>query len=97
MILFCTVLNLRKIMFCNACTGTGKKMGNGMIIIDCTLCHGTGDFEDNFSDKNQGQIVSSIDRRSKSYKEAIKEIMNLNPLTTKKEAEKLFLETYDKV
>lgn len=75
-------------MFCSRCGGTGELYGNGMIKIDCSTCNGDGAYEPK---------EKKIDRKSKAYKDAIKEIMALNPATTREEAVKLFEDTYDKV
>jgi DnaJ-class molecular chaperone len=79
-------------MFCSRCGGTGELYGNGMVRIDCSTCDGYGSYEEK-------EVVKPvrIDKKSKAYKDAIKEIMALNPETTREEAVKLFEETYNKV
>jgi hypothetical protein len=76
-------------MLCYRCGGTGRYLGNGMMMTDCTLCDDTG----NLIKESQPKI----DRHSSSYKKAIKEIMALNPSITKDEAVKMFDKAYNKV
>lgn len=82
-------------MFCIKCAGSGELLGNGMVTIKCTDCAGTGDFED--VEEIEPPKNVKIDKKSKAYVEAIHDIMRLNPDITRKEAAKLFKETYDKV
>lgn len=71
---------------CYRCNGTGKYMGNGMMMTDCTLCD-----EDNVIKKPS---LDDVDRTSKSYKKAIKEIMQINDNISKEEAIKMFDDAY---
>ncbi len=75
---------------CFRCGGTGKFMGLGMIKVDCTLCD-----DDNMSVK-ASTALDKIDRKSASYKKAIKDIMAINPDITRDAAVKLFEQAYDK-
>ncbi len=79
-------------MFCSRCAGSGKICGNGMIVDDCSTCGGEGSYE-------PGEVVKTkrIDKKSKAYKEAINEIMAINPNIDRGEAARMFEETYDKV
>ena len=63
-----------------------------MILIDCVDCFGTGDKE-----YPKVEEPVKIDKKSKAYKDAIKEIMDLNPELSREDAIKMFEETYDKV
>lgn len=76
-------------MLCHRCGGTGKYLGNGMMMTNCTLCD------------DDGRIVETkepkIDRKSKSYQKAIKDIMAINPTISHTEAVKMFDNAYDKV
>lgn len=76
-------------MLCYRCGGTGKYLGNGMMMTNCTLCD------------DEGKVIPSsspkIDRKSKSYQKAIKEIMEINPTISRAEAVKMFDKAYDKV
>jgi hypothetical protein len=74
---------------CIRCGGSGKYFGNGMIMTDCNLCDEDGPIE-------QKKELPKIDRKSKSYKTAIKDIMALNPTITKQEAVNMFDEAYSK-
>jgi len=74
---------------CIRCGGTGKYLGNGMMMTECTLCD-----EDNVDEKPT--ITPKIDRKSKSYQTAIKDIMALNPTITRQEAVKMFDKAYHK-
>lgn len=75
-------------MLCYRCGGTGRYLGNGMMMTDCTLCE-------------DGKVIEKsdpkVDRKSKSYQTAIKEIMAINPEITRAEAVKMFDKAYDKV
>ena len=76
-------------MRCIKCAGSGKFLGNGMILIDCPDCDGSGDFEE--------PKKVAIDKSSKAYKDAIKEIMVSSPGITRADAAKMFEDTYDAV
>lgn len=75
-------------MLCYRCGGTGRYLGNGMMMTDCRIC-------------DEGKIIDKpapkIDRKSKSYQNAIKEIMAINPTLSRSEAVKMFDKAYDKV
>lgn len=73
---------------CIRCGGTKEYKGLGFMMRDCELCKAN----DTIAVKD---IV--IDKRSKSYKTAIKELMDLNSTLTRIDAEKLFAQTYDRV
>ena len=74
-------------MLCIKCGGTKKYLGNGMILSDCEPC----------TRKIDNTPLVSINRKSKSYLNAIKEIMEIHPGITKAEAVKLFEKTFAKV
>ena len=76
---------------CYRCNGKGTYMGNGMIIIECNLCYG-----EEPEQKIEAPTLDKINRNSKSYQKAIKDIMDLNPDITRKEAIKMFDEAYIK-
>lgn len=76
-------------MLCYRCGGTGKYLGNGMMMTNCTLCDEDGKIIEPSAPK--------IDRKSKSYQTAIKDIMAINPTITRAEAVKMFDKAYDKV
>lgn len=67
-------------------------MGQGFMITSCSLCKGDS-YE---QDKKDVVSIDKIDRNSKSYKKAIKDIMDINPNITRKEAIKMFDEAYIK-
>lgn len=71
---------------CIRCLDTGKYLGNGFMMADCTLCK-----------SDESDEVHSINRHSKSYLDAIKDIMRLNPDISRKEAVRMFDEAYMKV
>ena len=71
-------------MICYKCGGTGQYLGNGMMLTDCDAC-----------DKDKPAKPKEIDRKSKSYKKAIKEIMDINPKITYEEAVKMFDKAYE--
>ena len=80
---------------CYRCGGTGKYMGNGMIMTDCRCSDLLGapvtDNKDVTNDPN------AIDRRSKSYKKAISDIMSLNPSIDRDKAVEMFDNAYVRV
>lgn len=71
---------------CIRCGGTGTYNGLGSMLTDCELCN----------DPLSPPAVDKIDRRSTSYKKAIKDIMDLNPEIGKEEATKIFDDAYQK-
>ena len=77
-------------MMCIRCGNTGRYLGNGMMMTDCELC----------AEKEEAEAkeipVSKIDRKSKSYQTAIKDIMASNPDLTRADAVKLFDDAYSK-
>jgi len=84
-------------MLCYRCHGTGIYFGNGMMKADCDKCDGFGTL---LSQDELAQIENKgtrIDKRSKEYKKAIKDIMDLDNKITRDEAEKMFQNTYDNV
>ena len=83
-------LRIAIMSLCIRCGGTGKYLGNGMMMTDCTLCD-----EDN--EVVKPQTTPKIDRKSKSYQSAIKDIMAINPTISRAEAVKMFDKAYDKV
>jgi hypothetical protein len=80
-------------MLCYRCGGTGKYLGNGMMMSDCRICDDDGQIKA----LKQDSAHVKIDRRSQSYKDSIKEIMQLNPDISRAEAVAMFDEAYDKV
>lgn len=77
-------------MFCSKCRGAGEYLGNGMILQDCPECFGSGEVP------VYSVPQKPIDKRSASYRNAIKEIMDLNPKIDRETAHKLFAEAYNK-
>ena len=80
-------------MICYRCNNTGKYLGNGMMQTDCTLC------DDGIVSPASTVVPptsAALDRRSKSYKTAIDDIMTLNPKISRADAVKMFDDAYDK-
>ena len=75
-------------MLCYRCGGTGKYLGNGMMMTNCTLCDEDG--------KPIKVSQPKIDRKSSSYQKAIKDIMAINPTISRDEAVKMFDKAYHK-
>lgn len=71
---------------CNTCVGSGKVMGGGMMQQDCDECDGRGKL---FIDETKKFV---IDKNSKHYKEAIRNIKALNKNISHEEAEDIFEE-----
>ena len=74
---------------CVRCQGKGSYLGQGFMMTDCD-CY----FEED--EKQKPLPLNKIDRRSKSYKKAIQDIMNIHPNISLKEATKMFDESYQK-
>lgn len=77
---------------CYRCNGSGMYLGNGMIMTKCTLCT-----EYDMDKKKSTLTLDKVDRRSKSYKKTIDDLMYLNPELSREDAVKLFDETFDKI
>jgi hypothetical protein len=73
-------------MRCSRCQGSGTIMGNGMMFIDCDCDNGVA---------HEPKPVA-IDKRSASYREAIKKIMESNEVT-REEAVKVFEDEFEKI
>jgi hypothetical protein len=78
-------------MVCTKCYGTGKYLGQGMMSTDCNC------LDDEVSSQEKTSVPVPVDKRSSSYRTAIKEIMDLNPGITRASAVKMFDEAYDRV
>lgn len=76
---------------CIRCNDSGMYMGNGMMMTDCNLCS-----SDDIVVKKKFPALDKIDRRSKSYNDAINDIMKSSNIG-RKEAVQVFDETYDKI
>ena len=73
---------------------------------DCKLCHGYGTYTLGFmitecrkctqDETFDAPALDKINRRSKSYQTAIKDIMEIHPEISRKEAVKMFDEAYEK-
>lgn len=74
---------------CIRCQGRGSYLGLGMITVDCNLCNGE-------EPEIEAPPIDKINRNSKSYQKAIKDIMALNPDMSRKEAVKMFDDAYVK-
>jgi len=77
---------------CYRCGGSGKYLGNGMMLTECMLCDGDGKIN-----KIELPAIDKIDKRSKSYRKAIEDLQALHPKMSKDEVEDLFEETYDNI
>ena len=76
---------------CYRCQGSGMYLGNGMIMTECNLCNGHS------PQKVSAPTLDKVDRRSKSYKKTIDDLMDLNPELSREDVVKLFDETFDKI
>jgi hypothetical protein len=76
---------------CIRCGGSGMYMGNGMIMTECQLCK-----YGNVEARKKYPPLDKVDRRSKSYNNAISDIMSTSNIS-RAEAVKVFDETYDKI
>lgn len=78
-------------LLCVRCTGTGRIMGGGMIYKDCHLCHGSGKLK-----PEPKKLAVVVDKRSKTYKDAIAKIMEASDVS-KDEAARIFDEEFEKL
>lgn len=76
---------------CNTCVGSGKVMGGGMMQQDCDDCDGRGKIFINEEQKFE------IDKNSKHYKEAIRNIKNIHEGITNEKAEEIFEDELQKI
>lgn len=60
---------------CIACQGSGTQCGGGGFREDCSRCSGKGHISNDEEPAKAAQVV--VDKRSKSYKEAIKKMISL--------------------
>jgi hypothetical protein len=67
-------------------------LGNGMIMTECNICGDNAPIT-----KVSPPSLDKIDRRSKSYKKTIDDLMELNKKLSREDAVKLFDETYEKI
>ncbi len=79
---------------CSRCVGSGEIMGGGMMMMDCNACDGAGKIDD--APVERVAPVVKIDRRSSTYKEAIKKIMDLHGCSSTKAVE-IFDEEFSKL
>jgi hypothetical protein len=84
-------------MFCKKCGGSGKFLGNGMITMNCRECSNKKHVDSSISKLEDNNSKFKIDKKSKAYVEAIRDIMTLNPEISRREAAKIFSETFDKL
>jgi len=85
---------------CLSCAGSGQVLGNGMIIDDCKNCGGIGKVNAIDAPVSSDNTVSDtsahnvIDRRSKAYKQSIKELLATDSSLTVTQAQELFEQAY---
>ncbi len=77
-------------MLCQKCNGSGKFMGIGFVTLECPC---DDEYE---SVKKSTSNEVQIDKRSKSYREAITRLMSENDLS-REEAIELFEEEFKKI
>lgn len=82
---------------CKRCYGQGTILGGGMMQTECTECEGAGHLYDAETPAAPKDVKVCIDRRSKSYKEAIEKIKELNPEISDEDARDLFDLEYEKL
>lgn len=80
---------------CNRCVGSGEIMGGGMMMQDCAACEGSGKI-DNDPVVIQPVSLANVDRRSRTYKDAIQGIMDLRECS-REEAVKVFDDEFSKI
>lgn len=77
---------------CPVCIGGGEIMGGGMIMKDCPNCDGYGTITEGVAPSKAKAV--SVDRRSRSYRDAITKIMDLHKVD-REEAVKIFDEEFN--
>lgn len=93
------ITNLDRTHRCATCVGTGKIVGLGMVTQHCPTCAGNGRIinESTMTSPVQAPKSIKIDKGSKHYKVAIKNIKALNESITDEEAEAIFAKSYEKL
>ena len=81
-------------MKCAECLGSGKVTKGGMIYNECLKCLGSGKLADEAPLFDVDKIT--IDKKSKWYKSAIKEMRSLHKNIDTEKAEKIFDEEFKK-
>ncbi len=85
---------------CIRCSGTGRYLGNGMMMADCTLCDENGEVPSLIAANPKMAVCNvknvKLDRRSVAYKQAIDDIMASNNTLSRADAVKLFDDAYNK-
>lgn len=88
---------------CLNCAGSGQVLGNGMIIDECKSCFGVGKIDDvdtnssgSVHSDDNGSAKHIIDKRSKAYRQSIKELLKTDPSLTITQAQELFENAYKK-
>jgi hypothetical protein len=76
---------------CIPCAGSGKMMGNGMLMTDCHQCNGKGKI-----DIVKNEIDYLLSKDTEHYKEAKDKIKALDDSMTDAEAEKILDEELKK-
>jgi len=74
-------------MLCRKCLDTGQYLGSGMMIVDCDLCD---------EDVPAKKLKPSLDRKSSSYRKAVKDIMKLDSSMSRDDAVRIFESEYCK-
>lgn len=82
---------------CKRCAGTGIVMGGGMMRMDCDDCDGIGKVYPDDVDATPLARDFVIDKRSKSYREAIKKLKSIHPDKSDLEISEIFEKEFDKL
>lgn len=83
-------------MRCPVCLGEGEMMGGGFMMQTCTRCAGDGYIHEFKQNLIEHQATKEVDKRSKSYKDAVKSIQKEYDCSYE-EARKYFDEEYEKL
>lgn len=82
---------------CKRCSGSGIVMGGGMMRVDCDDCDGNGKVYPDFDDDVSLAKDFVIDKRSKSYREAIKKLKSIHPDMSDSEISEIFEKEFEKL
>ncbi len=82
---------------CKRCAGSGIVMGGGMMRVDCDDCDGIGKVYP--EDENPVSLAKDfvIDKRSRSYRDAIKKLKAIHPEMSDLEISDIFEKEFDKL
>lgn len=77
-------------MYCATCQDSGEIRGLGFMMVDCPKCSST--------EKSKSSVKTPVlDKRSKSYRDAITDLHKLHPGKSRDEICKIFDDEFNKI